>query len=143
RSSDLANPIHDDATVLLEGVSRVRELARGYLEPARRATLARHDADACASPFLPAKRQATVAPPLHHDRRRVEKDGVAFGQREIVHEAGGAHVDDPALGDLPRAIDAVERQVGTRELVAEGEQLARAGVDLSVRGEGRVDAAEV
>jgi hypothetical protein len=33
--------------------------------------------------------------------------------------------------------------VWARELVAEGDELARAGVDLAVRGEGRVDASEV
>ena len=95
----------------------------------------------CLAP-LPAERQA-AAPVLHHDRRRVEKDGVALGHREVVHEAGGAHVDDAALHDPSRPIDAVERQMGTHELVAEGEELARAGVDHAMRGEGRVDASKI
>src|SRR5437868_10950422 len=33
--------------------------------------------------------------------------------------------------------------MGTRELVAEGDELARARVDLAMRGEGRVDASEI
>ena len=33
--------------------------------------------------------------------------------------------------------------MGARELVAEGEQLARAGVDLPVCGEGRINAAKI
>src|SRR5207245_2182321 len=94
-------------------------------------------------PFLPAERQAAAAPILHHDRRRVEKDGVVFGHREIVHEAGGAHVDGTALDDLSPTIDAVEGQMGTRELVAEGDELAGAGIDLAMCGEGRVDASEI
>jgi hypothetical protein len=108
----------------------------------QRAAPARHDADARAPPFLPAERQA-AAPIPHHDRRCFEKDGGVFRHREIVHEAGGVHLDDPALDDPSRAIDAVERQVGTRELVAEGDEFARAGVDFPVRGEGRVYAAEI
>src|SRR5207237_1407194 len=62
---------------------------------------------------------------------------------EVVQIAGGPHVDDAALDDLSRAIDAIERQMRARELVAEGNQLARAGVDLSVRGEGRLDASKI
>src|SRR5207253_4668695 len=118
-------------------------LARGHFEPARRAAPAWHDADACAPPLLPAERQAAAAPFLHHDRRRVEKDGVTLGHREVVHKAGGTRLDGPALDNLSRTVDAVERQVGARELVAEGDELARAGVDLSMRGEGRVDASEI
>src|SRR5207245_6279833 len=53
------------------------------------------------------------------------------------------NVDDTAGDGLSGTVDAVERQMGTRELVAEGDELARAGVDLAMRGEGRVDAPEI
>ena len=75
-------------------------------------------------------------------QRRVEKDGVVFGHREVVHEAEALTSMTRRLDDLSRTVDAVERQMGAREL-AEGEELARAGVDLPVRGEGRVDAPEI
>ena len=139
----IADDVHHDGAVLVEGVQRVEDVARRDVEPTDVAVRppARHDADAGA---------VLVAPPVRHparhrqaeveDHGQVHEHDVPLGDGEVVDHGRARHRDDRALHEPSVGIGAVIHEVGRQIRVAEEMELARSRAELRMGGHRRGEA---